>query len=532
MLLYPSTPALVRSDEQLAKQTALSHAMGALFLESRVQDLEQSVERARRQQQHQHWRRRGGGCRSFAVDGGPSGSGSRVRTGVSSEPASHSGSLRVNQHRPRPLAASTLVAAGGTATRSDRDRTIRDPSWRPVGLSASVPSLKGKERSLEYARGIRVVDVSVLIYSLRSVNAWLREGKYTLIVPYGALHTLDLLKNGKETINHVARKALCYVEEKLSEGSPWLSTDPSSASTSGPASASTSSSPPRPFAGIRSRPGLFIQRDEDCLEVSELDEIRRRQEAQEELESLIADIGAGPSLGDSHSATQGERSEEAEDEEDIILVSSISAVHECGQDNASSRSNSATPPEASVPPFRLTSVGSTPRHIQEVLTCALWTRSEASRRRFGVTDPSSSVVVSASTRAEGSSQSSEWDAPFALAVAYPPSGLRSPHPDAEALPAPGRGPNHASLADGSILHRWALSYGLKEVGPAAMPSANASSITSSTLSLDGEMLRGKTEIEVLPTASSWLEMDKQVSMAGGDSVGGKKAKAARTSSRN
>ncbi|CAD6891659.1 unnamed protein product [Tilletia controversa] len=502
LVLHPSYPsiatatAIVRTDDQVARQNALSHAMGALFLESRVQDLEQSVERARRghhYQQQQQQQRQGG-------------------------------SLRIRQHGPTTRNA----VVGGSARTSPAASSILSAP------SSSSWSVKGKDRSqsastsastatstasLGYARGIRVVDVSVLIYSLRSVHTWLRAGQLALIVPYGALHTLDLLKTGKDTINHAARKALCFLEQRLTDGSPFVSaTDDELAS----------SSTPKQRTRRRCRPGLFFQRAEEGWSDVQLEELRVRREAQEELEALISELGSSsappPPLPPAY--------EDDDDDGEIILV---------GMNAGEPTSEAQSAPDSAVQGWHdLSSKGTTPRHIAEVLSCGLWVRDEAQRIYF---EPFS--------KGSGTINPQDQDV-FALAVAYPPPALCDPlahelgdldtsgvsmadliyglaRSSAAASPSTcshnhrlttdgnGNGNRrrqqqlgHASLADGLLTHRWALSFGLasRSSGKGADGGAGA----------DADEV--PLWVQVLPTAASWLDLGERSEGAGSGGGGG------------
>ncbi|KAE8222938.1 hypothetical protein CF319_g3946 [Tilletia indica] len=494
---YPPT-AIARTDDQVARQHALSHAMGALFLESRVQDLEQSVERARRGHHYAQRNANGGNSRNL---GSPKG-----------------GSVRLRQHKAN---YDGMGGSKSARTSPAASSILSDPS------SSWHSSVKGKERgssastsastsvaTLEFARGIRIVDVSVLIYSLRSVHTWLRGGQLTLIVPYGALHTLDLLKTGKDTINHAARKALCFLEERLTEGSPFVS-------VSGDASASSSSGQRQQR---RCRPGLFFQRAEEGWSDDEVDDLRTRMEAQEELEALISELGSSskPAEGDVHS--------EEDEDDDIILV---------GGSKGSTAVAPLEPPEAPTETLQhgwrqLSAKGATPRHICEVLSCALWMRDEAQRIKFDGQES-----------ARKASEDMEQDV-FALAAAYPPPALCDPyaheledldvssssmveiiHAITRSLSASSSGGidrsqspqrthngstrsqsqgngdrrhqqiGYASLADGLLMQRWALAFGFGSQRGGAKGAAGGAGATGVEVPL---------RVQILPTAASWLDL--------------------------
>lgn len=62
---------------------------------------------------------------------------------------------------------------------------------------------------------VRVVDASILILALRTVHNWARDMTTCVLVPLEAINTLDLLKKGEEPINLAARKATRWLEERM-----------------------------------------------------------------------------------------------------------------------------------------------------------------------------------------------------------------------------------------------------------------------------------------------------------------------------
>jgi hypothetical protein len=67
----------------------------------------------------------------------------------------------------------------------------------------------------QQAKKIIVVDVSLLIYSLRTIHNWLKEGDCRVVVPIESLRTLDLLKKGDHYLNLAARKATRFLDERF-----------------------------------------------------------------------------------------------------------------------------------------------------------------------------------------------------------------------------------------------------------------------------------------------------------------------------
>lgn len=77
---------------------------------------------------------------------------------------------------------------------------------------SSSPS--GDRKSKDQASRIIIVDVSLMIYSLRTIHEWLKQGNCRIIVPMETLRTLDCLKKGENNLNLAARKAVRFLEEK------------------------------------------------------------------------------------------------------------------------------------------------------------------------------------------------------------------------------------------------------------------------------------------------------------------------------
>ncbi|KAK0553884.1 hypothetical protein OC845_001021 [Tilletia horrida] len=533
------TTAITRSDEQVARQTALSHAMGALFLESRVNQLESSLQQARSKQHHHHHHHRG----------------------PQHDLSTSASSLRIRQH--------------------GRSSSHHPASKDPVTLSDSGHAKgKGKERA-SHADGIRVVDVSVLIYALRNVHEWIRQGHLTILVPYSALHTLDMLKSGKELINHAARKAMSFIEKYLTDGSAF---DPVQSDST----ASSSSNQDR-----RTRPGLFIQAQDEQWSPARLGELRTRREAEEELEALINDLEADTGHPIDHDVFQLDMPEQdSDDDDEVILIQTPAAQHDRSSSEerkkvGASKKKRVGPP--AVRGWRLSSRGTTPRHIRDVLSCALWAQEEA-ERRFPASSTSSPRAAAASDAKSKQSKKSDSRgralAPFAFVVAYPPPALRDPraHEDQEGATsrdgsdqghhaaqsgvgaattrgknastlgevrvqqhlqatAPGAkmtrsgsitrsGGSHSSsrsggaaghtsaekggsaapttgsarfgyesLADGLLTQRWALSFGMGSAGTADSTSGGAGGRKRSA-----DVAGVGSTILVLPTATSWIEL--------------------------
>jgi len=79
----------------------------------------------------------------------------------------------------------------------------------------SPPSSMSKQSITPEAKRIIVADVSLLIYSLRTIHNWLKEGDCRIVVPMEALRTLDVLKKGDHYLNLAARKATRFLDERF-----------------------------------------------------------------------------------------------------------------------------------------------------------------------------------------------------------------------------------------------------------------------------------------------------------------------------
>lgn len=83
----------------------------------------------------------------------------------------------------------------------------------PAGTDAA--NVIDSNQTTKLASSIRLVDASVLIFSLRSVHNWSRDQSTCVVIPLEAINTLDLLKKGDEPINLAARKATRWLEDKI-----------------------------------------------------------------------------------------------------------------------------------------------------------------------------------------------------------------------------------------------------------------------------------------------------------------------------
>ncbi len=156
--------------QKAERQTRLSHAMGVMFLQDKVDKLERDVSKITYPR----------GMR-------------QTRSGPAAELATQTIRHEASQGRPKPRA---LTGPGMTSTATDGPT---DRNFKTRNTAASV----------------RLIDTSVLIFSLRSVHNWSRDQSTCVIIPLEAINTLDLLKKGDEPINLAARKATRWLEDKI-----------------------------------------------------------------------------------------------------------------------------------------------------------------------------------------------------------------------------------------------------------------------------------------------------------------------------
>ncbi|SPO24800.1 uncharacterized protein UTRI_01785_B [Ustilago trichophora] len=156
--------------QKAERQARLSHAMGVMFLQDKVDKLERDVTKITYP-------------RSMH----------KSKSGPAADLSSSNPRRDVSQGRPIPRA----LSGPGVASTADA------PADRSFNSTATT------------AGSIRLVDASVLIFSLRSVHNWSRDQSSCVIIPLEAINTLDLLKKGDEPINLAARKATRWLEDKI-----------------------------------------------------------------------------------------------------------------------------------------------------------------------------------------------------------------------------------------------------------------------------------------------------------------------------
>ncbi|KAJ1027449.1 hypothetical protein NDA18_003455 [Ustilago nuda] len=169
-MLIPSVPDET-PQQKAERQARLSQAMGVMFLQDKVQKLERDVSKI-----------------TYP----------RSIRQTKSGPAADLNSTNNRNHaakqqgRPKPRAETS-----------------------PAFANSTDASTETNQHPTATAKTIRLVDASLLIFSLRSVHNWSRDRSTCVIIPLEAINTLDLLKKGDEPINLAARKATRWLEEKI-----------------------------------------------------------------------------------------------------------------------------------------------------------------------------------------------------------------------------------------------------------------------------------------------------------------------------
>ncbi|UZJ51641.1 hypothetical protein CBS101457_000961 [Exobasidium rhododendri] len=188
-----STSVIGATRRKCETKEALCRAMGTLFLQHRVDKLQGDVD------QLQHRKEEGGSSRKDKCSwGGGWKGGCRSKNALNGQGGRRS--------PPSTNAESNgLFGAGKSSPKS------------------SSSTSNTKHEGSTNAKKIVVADVSLLIYSLRTIHNWLKEGDCRVVIPMEALRTLDVLKKGDHYLNLVARKATRFLDERF--GCESLGTD-------------------------------------------------------------------------------------------------------------------------------------------------------------------------------------------------------------------------------------------------------------------------------------------------------------------
>ena len=160
---------------------ALCRAMGTLFLQHRVDKLQGDVEKMQRK------------CK-----------GETNRSG----PCSWKGGWKAG-------CPSRTRRDGGQAQEAERQELSRCQEQHLRQMQRRQVSPPRRMSGAGQATRIVVADVSLLIYSLRTIHNWLKEGDCRVVIPQEALRTLDVLKKGEHYLNLAARKATRFLDERF-----------------------------------------------------------------------------------------------------------------------------------------------------------------------------------------------------------------------------------------------------------------------------------------------------------------------------
>ncbi|PWZ00648.1 hypothetical protein BCV70DRAFT_98879 [Testicularia cyperi] len=117
---------------------------------------------------------------------------------------------------------SSSVATPGSTTNRQEALTIRSMPRAATGPGILYMDSSSSDRTATTTSSdsagvmrLRIVDASVLIFSLRTMHEWSKDASTCAIVPLEAINTLDLLKKGDSPVNLAARKATRWLEEKM-----------------------------------------------------------------------------------------------------------------------------------------------------------------------------------------------------------------------------------------------------------------------------------------------------------------------------
>ncbi|KDN39321.1 hypothetical protein K437DRAFT_270325 [Tilletiaria anomala UBC 951] len=119
--------------------------------------------------------------------------------------------------RRKPAASSQK---GPSPSHGANNSTKSRGTGNSEGMAHGDSSKRGPGRGLRQQQpqgpiAVRIIDVSLLIYSLRTLHDWIKERRYRLVVPLEALNVLDVLKKGDMAINIAARKAMRFLDERI-----------------------------------------------------------------------------------------------------------------------------------------------------------------------------------------------------------------------------------------------------------------------------------------------------------------------------
>lgn len=169
-----------------ADKDALCRAMGTLFLQHRVEKLQGHVDRLNHQGKDNVMKAKESSCSWKTGWKGGCSKKWQVNAGASSSKLSNDSSTCMQEKNSKDAASMVTSFSMQDEPSSDKGQAMR----------------------------LIIVDVSLVIYSLRTIHEWLKDGNCRIIVPIETLRTLDVLKKGDENLNLAARKAVRFLEEK------------------------------------------------------------------------------------------------------------------------------------------------------------------------------------------------------------------------------------------------------------------------------------------------------------------------------
>ena len=180
------------SDKKCEGKDALCKAMGTLFLQHRVDKLQKECDSLQSEGEAKmrmcNWKR--------SSSGASGGGGYKGRC-------------------PKRYFKRAASATNNITLFQQKERDVASQVWQRSSSSSSHGEMVKSTKDRQRAQKVIVADVSLLIYSLRTVYNWLKEDAYRIVVPAEALRTLDVLKKGDHCLNLAARKATRFLDERF-----------------------------------------------------------------------------------------------------------------------------------------------------------------------------------------------------------------------------------------------------------------------------------------------------------------------------
>lgn len=132
----------------------------------------------------------------------------------------HSSSIPISPRDAVAPLQPQLFSGSHTMSSSPPEQTSSSrASPAPARPDAANTSQSSASTPKSHVSGVRVIDASVLVYSLRSVHDLVKAKRWRIVVPLDALHTLDRLKSARDPlVSHAVRRAMRFVDTYLVPG--------------------------------------------------------------------------------------------------------------------------------------------------------------------------------------------------------------------------------------------------------------------------------------------------------------------------